>query len=64
MSIGKRFNVSESNYLDFRMELFNAFNNVSWAPPGGNVAAPATFGVIGSQVQAPRNIQFGLKYFF
>lgn len=65
MSIGKRFNVSEKNYLDFRMELFNAFNNVSFAPPGSrNVSAPATFGVIGSQVQAPRNIQFGLKYFF
>jgi len=64
MSIGKRFNVSESNYIDFRMELFNAFNNVSWAPPGANVGAPASFGVVGGQVQAPRNIQFGLKYFF
>jgi len=64
MSIGKRFNVTESNYIDLRMELFNAFNNVSWAPPGANVGSPATFGTIGSQVQAPRNIQFGLKYFF
>jgi hypothetical protein len=64
MSIGKRFNVTESNYLDFRMELFNAFNNVSWAPPGATISSPATFGVVGSQVQAPRNIQFGLKYFF
>jgi hypothetical protein len=64
ISIGKRFNMSESRYLDFRMEMFNAFNNVSWAPPGANIGNPATFGVIGSQVQAPRNIQFGLKYFF
>ncbi len=64
MSIGKRFSMSESRYIDFRMELFNAFNNVSWAPPGANIGNPATFGVIGSQVQAPRNIQFGLKYFF
>lgn len=64
ISIGKRFRVSESNYFDFRMEMFNAFNNVSWAPPGANVGAPASFGVIGSQVQAPRNIQFGLKYHF
>ncbi|MSV31535.1 MAG: hypothetical protein EXQ57_03350 [Bryobacterales bacterium] len=64
LSIGKRFNVSESNYIDFRMELFNAFNNVSWAPPGANISAPAGFGAIGGQVQAPRNIQFGLKYFF
>jgi len=64
MSIGKRFNITESNYVDFRMELFNAFNNVSWAPPGANVSSPATFGVVGGQVQSPRNIQFGLKYFF
>jgi len=64
LSIGKRFNVTESNYIDFRMELFNAFNNVSWAPPGLTISSPATAGVIGSQVQAPRNIQFGLKYFF
>ena len=64
LSIGKRFNVTESNYIDFRMELFNAFNNVSWAPPGANISAPVGFGAIGGQVQAPRNIQFGLKYFF
>jgi hypothetical protein len=63
-SIGKRFNVSEKNYFDFRVELFNAFNHVSWAPPGLNIGSPNTFGVIGSQVQNPRNIQFGLKYFF
>lgn len=64
MSIGKRFNVSESNYFDFRMEMFNAFNNVSWAPPGANLTNVAAFGVVGGQVQAPRNIQFGLKYIF
>ena len=64
MSIGKRFNVTESNYVDFRMELFNAFNNVSWAPPGLNISAPNTFGAIGGQVQNPRNIQFGLKLYF
>lgn len=63
-SIGKKFNVSESNYIDFRVELFNAFNHVSWAPPGLNIGTPATFGAIGSQVQNPRNIQFGLKYHF
>lgn len=63
-SIGKRFMVSEKNYFDFRVELFNAFNHVSWAPPGLNIGSPNTFGVIGGQVQNPRNIQFGLKYHF
>ena len=64
-SVGKKFNVTEKNYLDFRVELFNAFNHVSWAPPGvRNINSPATFGQITSQVQNPRNIQFGLKYHF
>ena len=63
-SVGKRFNVGERNYFDFRVELFNALNHVSWAPPGLNISAPNTFGAIGGQVQNPRNIQFGLKYQF
>ncbi|MEZ5352615.1 MAG: TonB-dependent receptor [Bryobacteraceae bacterium] len=63
-SIGKKFSVTERQYLDFRVELFNAFNTVSWAPPGLNISSPNTFGAIGSQVQSPRNIQFGLKYVF
>ena len=63
-SIGKQFHFTEKQHLDFRAELFNAFNHVSWAPPGLNIANPNTFGQIGSQVQNPRNIQFGLKYYF
>jgi hypothetical protein len=63
-SVGKKFSVTESHYVDFRVELFNAFNSVSWAPPGLNISAPNTFGAIGAQVQNPRNIQFGLKYVF
>jgi hypothetical protein len=63
-AIGKKFRVTERYYFDFRTELFNALNHVSWAPPGANLAAPASFGVIGSQVQNPRQIQFGLKFYF
>ncbi|MCS7026807.1 MAG: TonB-dependent receptor [Bryobacteraceae bacterium] len=64
LAIGKRFSVSEKNYFEFRAEMFNAFNNVSWAPPFLNINSPATFGAITAQVNAPRNIQFGLKYYF
>ena len=63
-SVGKKFFIRESNYIDFRVELFNSLNTVSFAPPGANIGTPATFGAIGSQVQNPRNIQFGLKYNF
>lgn len=63
-SIGKKFNISERQYFDFRAEFFNGLNHVSWAPPGTSVGSPASFGAVTSQVQAPRNIQFGLKYYF
>ncbi len=63
-SVGKRFSLTERHYFDFRVELFNGLNHVSWAPPGANIGTPASFGAIGSQVQNPRNIQFGLKYHF
>lgn len=63
-SIGKKFNVSEKNYFDFRVEMFNAFNHASWGPPGRDITNPGGFGQITGQVQNPRNIQFGLKYYF
>ena len=63
-SIGKKFHVKEGQYLDFRMEMFNALNHVSWGAPGRDITNPGAFGQIGGQVQNPRNIQFGLKYYF
>jgi hypothetical protein len=63
-SIGKRFAVTERQYVDFRVEFFNAANHVSFGPPGRDVTAVGTFGQITSQVTSPRSIQFGLKYYF
>ena len=63
-SVGKKFNLTERRYFDFRMEMFNAFNHASFGPPGRSLATPATFGLITSQATLPRNIQFGLKFFF
>jgi hypothetical protein len=44
--------------------MFNILNYVSWGPPGRDITAPASFGQITGQIGAPRNIQFGLKYYF
>jgi len=63
-SIGKKFNVTEKKYLDFRTEMFNVFNHASFGPPGRNLASLATFGQITSQTTLPRNIQFALKFYF
>ncbi len=64
LSIGKKFFVREKQNLDFRMEMFNAFNHVSWGAPGRDITNPGGFGQITGQVQNPRNIQMGLKYYF
>jgi hypothetical protein len=64
IAVAKRFTINDRNFFEFRGEFFNIMNTVSWAPPGANIGTPATFGQIGSQVQEPRRIQFGLKYFF
>ena len=56
--------MTERQYLDFRMEMFNALNHASWGAPGRDITNPGAFGQITSQVQNPRNIQFGLKYYF
>jgi hypothetical protein len=63
-SIGKKFHLREPHYLDFRAEFFNVLNHVSYGAPGRDITTPATFGQITSQIGAPRNIQFGLKYYF
>ncbi len=63
-SIGKRFAVTENHRIDFRVEMFNILNSVSWGAPGRDITTPAAFGSIGGQINAPRTIQFGLKYAF
>ena len=63
-SIGKKFMITERQFLDFRAEFFNASNHVSYGPPGRDITTVGSFGQITSQITVPRNIQFGLKYTF
>jgi hypothetical protein len=55
--------INESANVEFRTELFNAFNHPQFANPGTN-ASQATFGVISATSVNPRIIQFGLKLNF
>jgi hypothetical protein len=59
-SILKDFALRESMKLQFRTELFNAFNQVNFANPNSYVNA-GTFGQILSTVTPGRQIQFALK---
>ncbi len=54
----------ETIYLQFRAEFYDIFNRVVFAGPAANINNPTTFGIIGSQANTPRIIQFALKLVF
>ena len=64
LSVGKKFFVKEKQNLDFRFEMFNLTNHVSWGAPSRDITNAGAFGQITSQAQGPRSIQLGLKYYF
>lgn len=59
-SIAKTTKIRESVNLEFRTELFNIFNRVQFAAPN-TASGGALFGVISSQVNQPRLVQFSLR---
>ncbi|HWQ52188.1 MAG TPA: TonB-dependent receptor [Bryobacteraceae bacterium] len=63
-SVGKRFRVTEKTHFDLRAEFYNLLNHTSFGPPARATTSPGTFGQITSQTTPPRNIEFGLKFFF
>jgi nucleoside recognition membrane protein YjiH len=63
----------ENTRLEFRGELFNAFNHVNFNAPGSGVFVTASgptgrpsgsAGLITSTQGSPRKVQFGLKLVF
>ncbi len=62
LGIFKNFRITERRQLQFRCEMFNAFNFVNLSGPEVRITR-ATFGQIRS-AESPRIFQFGLKYIF
>jgi hypothetical protein len=62
LGLAKRLSVGERRYFQFRGELFNAFNQVDFAPPASTVGS-AGFGTI-TLARSGRNVQLGLKYYW
>ncbi|MFN9458218.1 MAG: TonB-dependent receptor domain-containing protein [Acidobacteriota bacterium] len=62
IGVGKRFRIVETHGIQFRAELFNAWNRVNLSTPGTQVGTPAYGRILASG--AARNIQLGLKYGF
>jgi hypothetical protein len=59
-SIFKNTQITERFELQFRTEFFNIFNRVQFGPPGETLGT-AQFGVVNSQLNLPRLIQFALR---
>lgn len=53
----------EGAHLEFRAEFFNAFNHPRFAAPN-SVVNSGTFGLVTSQYNSPREVQFGLKLYW
>jgi hypothetical protein len=63
LSLFKQFQPVERLRVQFRAEFFNAFNRVQFSGPNTSVTS-TSFGVISSQANSPRQLQFGLKILF
>jgi outer membrane receptor protein involved in Fe transport len=63
LSVLKNF-VRGRHKLQLRGELLNAFNMVVFGTPGRDVTQPATFGIVRTQGNTPRIVQFVVRYTF
>lgn len=64
LSLAKRTEVMDRIALLFSADFLNAFNHVVFNDPTLGMQDPASFGVISSQANNPRAIQFGLRLEF
>jgi len=64
LSLAKRTLVTERVAFLFSADFLNAFNHVVFNDPTLSMQDPASFGVISSQANNPRAIQFGLRLEF
>jgi outer membrane receptor protein involved in Fe transport len=63
VSLAKTFTLKERLRLDFRAEAFNIFNRVQFGVPATNLTS-ASFGIVSSQANTPRQLQGGLKLYW
>ncbi len=59
-----KFGPEERLGVEFRAELFNAFNRVQFNPPNTSCCGGASFGQVTGQYNLPRIVQFALRFTF
>ena len=63
ISLAKTISISGRMRMDVRAEVFNVFNRIVWGAPNTDFNS-ATFGLINSLGNSPRQMQFGLKLYW
>jgi hypothetical protein len=63
MSILRNFQLGGSRNLQFRLEVFNTFNQPVWNDPNTSVTS-AQYGTITSTRKPMRELQLGVKFGF
>jgi outer membrane receptor protein involved in Fe transport len=63
ITVSKNLDVSEGLKFTLRFEAFNIFNRVRWGGPDSTYTSP-NFGIIRSQANDPRQMQFAAKFVF
>ena len=64
MAIANDFKVSEQIGVTFNAQFSNMMNHFQAGVPGLNIDSPTSFGVIMTQANTPRQIEFGLRVRF
>ena len=64
MALLKNIAWAERYRIQFRWELFNAFNHTSFGQPNPNRDAGAAFGRVTGVAVNPREMQFGMKFYW
>jgi carboxypeptidase family protein/TonB-dependent receptor-like protein len=64
LSVFRGLPFADQKRVELRIEVFNLFNWVNYDFPGMNVSTPASFGKISASVDAPREMQFAVKFYF
>jgi hypothetical protein len=65
LSLFRQFHIGlgEKRYFEFRAEAFNVFNNVVFSYPDSNIG-DTNYGRVTGQMNSPRILQMGLKFYF
>jgi hypothetical protein len=71
LGLSKEFAITERASVEFRWEVFNAFNRAQYGQPSGDITVPSQFAVITSTINTtpvgtgtPRQMQFMLRAVF